>query len=157
MLIRQPLPTLDRRRYASAEGVARGGYILADGKGNLPQVILIGTGSEVSLCLAACEQLRGEGITARVVSMTSWELFDRQDAAYRERVLPRAVSARVAVEAGSSSGWSRYVGIDGAIIAMDGFGASAPAKDLLRHFGFTVEHVVGAAREQIATVAGRMR
>jgi transketolase len=89
--------------------------------------------------------------------MTSWELFDRQDAAYRERVLPRAVSARVAVEAGSSSGWSRYVGIDGAIIAMNGFGASAPAKDLLRHFGFTVDHVVRAAREQIAAVAGRMR
>jgi transketolase len=148
-LTRQPLPTFDRSRYAPASGVARGGYVLADPPGKRPDVILIGTGSEVSLCLQAAELLSGENIAARVVSLPSWELFDRQDEDYRESVLPKAIKARVAVEAASPRGWERYAGVDGAILGMYRFGASAPLKDILKAFGFTPEHIVEAAKAQI--------
>ena len=150
ILSRQPLPTLDRSRFAPAAGVARGAYILADLGCAPPRVILIGTGSEVSLCVAAAEQLASEGVPTRVVSMPSWELFERQDNAYREKVLPDAISARVAVEQAGVIGWERYVGRRGAVVGMHTFGASAPLKGLLVKFGFTPEHVVKAAREQVA-------
>jgi transketolase len=148
ILSRQPLPTLDRTRYA-ASGVERGAYILADPDGE-PQVILMGAGSELQLCVAAHEQLKGEGVRSRVVSIPCWEIFERQPEDYRARVLPASVRARVAVEAGTSLGWRRYTGIDGRIIARRDFGASAPLKELLKHFGFTVEKVVEAAREAMA-------
>jgi transketolase len=148
-LTRQPLPTIDRNRYAAASGVARGGYVLADPPSGRPDVILIATGSEVTLCLEAAELLSGQNIAARVVSLPSWELFDRQDESYRESVLPKAVKARVAVEAASPRGWERYAGVDGAILAMYRFGASAPIKDILKAFGFTPEHIVEAAKAQI--------
>jgi transketolase len=148
VLSRQALPTFDRAKYASASGVARGAYIFADSDG-APDVILMGTGSELQLCVAAHEQLKSEGIKTRVVSMPCWELFERQPEEYRESVLPHAVRARVAVEAGTSIGWRRYVGLDGRIIARREFGASAPLKELLKQFGFTTDKVVGAARETI--------
>src|SRR6185369_186776 len=146
ILSRQPMPTLDRARYAPAAGLNRGAYILVDSEG-MPEVILMGTGSELQLCVAAHEQLKTEGVKSRVVSMPCWELFERQPEEYRASVLPPSVRARVAVEAGTSLGWRRYVGIDGQIIARRAFGASAPLKELLKHFGFTVENVVAAARE----------
>jgi transketolase len=149
VLSRQALPTLDRSRYAPASGLHRGAYVLADAPGGAPEVILIATGSEVSLCVAAYEKLSAEGIAARVVSMPSWELFEAQDDSYRASVLPPEVTARVAVEAAAPLGWDRYAGAAGEIIAMRGFGASAPIKDLLPHFGFTAEHVLEAARAQI--------
>ncbi len=149
ILSRQALPTLDRTRYASAAGVARGAYVLADAPGGVPSVILIGTGSEVGLCVGAHETLAQAGIAARVVSMPSWELFERQDQAYRDTVLPPGVAARVSVEAGSVIGWDRYVGSTGARIGMQSFGASAPIRDLMAQFGFTVEKVVQAAKEQL--------
>jgi transketolase len=130
--------------------VSRGAYILADAENGRPAVILIGTGSEVALCLAAYEDLEREGIAARVVSMPSWELFEQQDRAYRERVLPPEVTARVSVEMGSMIGWDRYVGATGAKIGMNTFGSSAPLKDLLEKFGFVPEQVLGAAKAQIA-------
>lgn len=150
ILSRQPLPTLDRSRFAAASGVAKGGYVLADLGGTPPKVILIGTGSEVSLCISAAEQLASEGIPVRVVSMPSWELYEQQDEAYHERVLPEAISARVAVEQAAVLGWAHYVGRRGAIVGMHTFGASAPLKGLLTKFGFTPEHVVKAAKEQVA-------
>ena len=150
VLTRQPLPTFDRTRYASAAGVARGGYVMADAEHGKPAVILIGTGSEIALCAAAYEQLKREGIAARVVSMPSWELFENQDAAYRESVLPPGITARVSVEAGSVIGWDHYVGIAGAKIGMHSFGASAPIKDLMKKFGFTPEKVLAAAKHQLA-------
>ena len=150
VLSRQALPTLDRSRYASAGGVARGAYVLADAAGGAPDVLLLASGSEVALCIAAHEQLKGEGIGARVVSMPSWDLFERQDEAYRESVLPDAVAARVSVEAASALGWERYVGRHGAIIAMRSFGLSAPGPVVQAHFGFDVAHVVAAARQQLA-------
>jgi transketolase len=150
ILSRQPLPTLDRSRFAPASGLARGAYVLGDLGDAPPKVILIGTGSEVSLCVAAAEQLAAEGTPARVVSMPSWDLFEQQDDAYREKVLPDAINARVAVEMASTLGWERYVGRHGAIIGMHRFGASAPIKGILTKFGFTAEHVIRAAREQIA-------
>jgi transketolase len=152
VLSRQALPTFDRTRYASAAGVRRGGYILADAdvEGAAPAVILIGTGSEVALCVEAYESLRQERIAARVVSMPSWELFEQQDQAYRDRVLPPAVAARVSVEMGSAIGWDRYAGASGAKIGMHGFGASAPLEDLLGKFGFTLQQVLAAAKAQIA-------
>ena len=150
VLSRQALPTLDRSRYASAGGVARGAYVLADAAGGAPDVLLLASGSEVALCIAAHEQLKGEGIGARVVSMPSWDLFERQDEAYRESVLPDAVAARVSVEAASPLGWERYVGRRGAIIAMRSFGLSAPGPVVQAHFGFDVAHVVAAARQQLA-------
>ncbi|MFY9989932.1 MAG: transketolase [Rhodoplanes sp.] len=147
---RQALPTFDRTRYASAAGVSRGAYILADATDAKPAVILIGTGSEVSLCLAAHEELKQEGVPSRVVSMPSWELFEQQDRAYREHVLPPDVTARVSVEMGSVIGWDRYVGTSGAKIGMHTFGSSAPLKDVLKKFGFTPDKVLAAAKEQIA-------
>lgn len=148
-LSRQPLPTLDRAKYGAASGTAKGGYVLADSEGT-PEVILIGTGSEVQLCVGAYEALKAEGIKARVVSMPSWDLFERQDEAYRNSVLPPDVLARVAVEQGSVIGWDRYAGSAGAIIGMHTFGASAPIKDLLTKFGFTPDKVLQAARDQVA-------
>ncbi len=150
VLSRQALPTLDRSRYASAAGVARGAYVLADADDGQPDVLLLGTGSEVALCIEAYEQLKAEGVKARVVSMPSWDLFEQQDAAYRESVLPEAVLARVSVEAASGLGWERYVGRDGAIVAMHGFGLSAPGRVAQTHFGFDVAHVLAAARQQLA-------
>jgi transketolase len=150
VLSRQPLPTLDRTRFAPANGVARGAYILADADGRDPSVILIGTGSEVALCVEAYESLTHEGITARVISMPSWELFEQQDQAYRDSVLPPEVTARVSVEQGSVIGWDHYVGMNGGKIGMHTFGSSAPIKDLLTKFGFTPDKVVSTAKEQIA-------
>ena len=150
ILSRQPLPSFDRSRYAPASGVARGGYILAEAPGSRPDVILIGTGSEVALCVSAADRLAGMDIAARVVSLPSWELFDRQDEDYLESVLPKSVKARVSVEAASTRGWERYVGADGAMLGMHQFGASAPIKDVMKAFGFTAEHIVEAAKAQIA-------
>ena len=150
VLSRQPLPTFDRTRYAAATGVARGAYVLAGAGIGEPEAILIGTGSEVSLCVEAYETLKAEGIAARAVSMPSWELFEQQDQAYRDSVLTPGVTARVSVEAGSVIGWDRYVGATGAMIGMRTFGASAPIKDLLMEFGFTPEKVLAAAKAQIA-------
>ncbi|PYU60963.1 MAG: transketolase [Acidobacteria bacterium] len=146
VLSRQAMPTLDRVKYAPAAGVAKGAYILADAPGGKPDVILMGSGSEVSLCVEAGEKLNAAGIKARVVSMPSWELFERQDAAYKESVLPTSVSARVSVEMASTFGWERYVGLKGKMIGMHSFGASAPLKDLLRKFGMEADKVVAAAR-----------
>ena len=148
-LSRQPLPTMDRGKYGSAAGVAKGAYVLGDCEGT-PEVILIGTGSEVQLCVGAYETLTGEGVKARVVSMPSWELFERQDEAYRDSVLPPGVLARVAVEQGTVIGWDRYAGSAGAIIGMHTFGSSAPLADLQKKFGFTAEKVMEAARDQLA-------
>jgi transketolase len=150
ILSRQSLPTFDRTRYAAAPGVARGAYVLADAVPGRPEVILIGSGSEVQLCVAAYERLAAEGIAARVVSMPSWELFERQDEAYRASVLPPAVTRRVAVEQASTLGWERYTGLRGTILGMKTFGASAPLKELLVKFGFTGEHVYTASKEQLA-------
>jgi len=148
-LSRQNLPTLDRTVLASAAGCARGAYVLREATGGSMKVILIGTGSEVSLCLAAAERLERDGVPTRVVSMPCWQLFERQDEAYRASVLPPAVTARVAVEMASTFGWERYVGSGGAIVGMTTFGASAPIKQLLAHFGFEPERVVSAAKALI--------
>jgi transketolase len=148
VLTRQAVPTLDRTKYAPASGLAKGAYVLSDSKGT-PDVILIGTGSEVHLCLQAQEQLEGQGVKTRVVSMPSWELFEQQDEAYREQVLPTAVRARVAVEKAGTFGWERFVGLRGAVVGMRSFGASAPLKQLQQKFGFTVDNVVKVAREVI--------
>jgi transketolase len=152
ILSRQKLPTFDRARYAAADGVARGAYVLAGSldPDNPPQVILIGTGSEVQLCISAYEQLTREGIAARVVSMPSWELFEAQDHHYRKEVLPPDVKARVTVEAGAVIGWDRYAGPDGTIIGMHSFGGSAPGTGLMKKFGFVADRVLQAAKEQIA-------
>ncbi|MGB7949391.1 MAG: transketolase [Candidatus Binatia bacterium] len=148
-LSRQPLPTLDRSKYAPAAGVARGAYVLGDSPGGNPEVILIASGSEVSLAVEAHEKLLAEGIRSRVVSMPSWDIFDHQTQAYRDSVLPPKVAARVAVEQASTFGWERYVGTTGRIIGMKTFGASAPLKELQRKFGFEPDQVVAAAREQL--------
>src|ERR1700726_518463 len=147
VLTRQALPTLDRTKYAAASGVARGAYVLADAPGGTPDVILIGTGSEVHLCVEAYEKLKAEGINARVVSMPSWELFEKQDAEYRESVFPPNVTARVSVEMAATTGWERYVGPKGKIIGMHSFGASAPLKDVLKKFGFLADRVIATAKE----------
>ena len=149
VLTRQALPTLDRARYGAASGVARGGYVLADADPGKPAVILIGTGSEIGLCVEAYESLKAQGVAARVVSLPSWELFEEQDQAYRDSVLPPAVKPRVSVEAASVIGWDRYVGSAGARIGMTTFGASAPIDALMTRFGFTVEAVVAAAKAQL--------
>jgi transketolase len=153
VLSRQALPTFDRKIFAPAGGVAKGAYVLADAKAGPPEVILIGTGSEVQLCVQAYEALKQEGVAARVVSMPSWDLFEQQDQSYRDSVLPPAVKARVSVEAGSVIGWDRYVGSGGAIIGMHTLGSSAPIKDLMKKFGFTPERVLAAANAQIAKAA----
>jgi transketolase len=150
VLTRGATPTFDRQRYASAAGLAHGAYVLAEAEGGPPQVLLLGTGSEVALCLAAYEDLKSEGIRARVVSMPSWELFENQTPEYRNSVLPPSIAARVAVEAASGFGWSQYTGSGGAVLAMQTFGASAPLEQLLKKFGFTAEHVVAAAKQQLS-------
>jgi transketolase len=149
VLSRQKTPTFDRARYASAAGVAQGGYVLADAGDGHPALILIGTGTELACCVDCYELLQQQGIAARVVSMPSWELFERQSQAYRDSVLPPLVTARVSVEAGSVIGWDRYVGPTGCRIGMRGFGESAPARDLMTKFGFTPEHVLAAAKQQV--------
>jgi transketolase len=154
VLSRQALPTLDRRVYAPAGGVARGAYVLGDAPGGNPEVILIASGSEVSLATAAHEKLVSEGIRSRIVSMPSWDIFDRQTREYRESVLPARVKARVAVEQASTLGWERYVGDSGCIIGMKTFGASAPLKELQRKFGFEPDRIVSAAKEQLAHQRG---
>ena len=150
VLTRQPLATLDRRRYAPASGVARGAYVLADAPDHRPDVLLLASGSEVSLCIAAHEQLKTEGIAARVISMPSWELFASQSREYRDSVLPPGITARVVVEEASSFGWERYAGREGSILGLHTFGLSAPMKVVARHFGFEPAHVAAAAREQVA-------
>ncbi|HZZ82750.1 MAG TPA: transketolase [Gemmataceae bacterium] len=149
VLTRQALPTIDRSKYASAAGVAKGAYVLADAADGKPDVLLLASGSEVSLCLDAYEKLKAENIKARVVSMPSWDLFNRQPAEYRNSVLPPDVKARVSIEMGSTLGWAQYVGLTGVSIGMHSFGASAPLKDLIKKFGFTAERVVAAAKEQV--------
>jgi transketolase len=150
ILTRQSVPTLDRAKYASAAGLAKGAYILADAPDGKPEVILIASGSELSLCVDAYERLKSEGINARVVSMPSWELFQQQSEEYRQSVFPARVKARVAVEQAAKMGWAQYVGSTGKVIGMETFGSSAPLKDLLKKFGFTPEKVVEAAKESIS-------
>ncbi len=149
ILTRQALPTLDRTKYASAEGVKRGAYVLADADDGKPEVLLLASGSEVSLCVDAYEQLKTEGIKARVVSMPCWELFDDQEETYRDSVIPPSVTARVSVEQASTFGWAKYTGITGQMIGMRSFGASAPLKDLQKRFGFTAAIVVESAKAQL--------
>ncbi len=149
VLSRQALPTLDRSQYASASGLARGAYVLADTSGGMPEVILIASGSELSLAVQSHERLAAEGIRSRVVSMPSWDIFERQTPEYRVSVLPPGLKARIAIEQASTFGWERYVGQDGAVIGMQTFGASAPLKALQQEFGFTVEVVVDAAKTQL--------
>jgi transketolase len=152
ILSRQALPTLDRTKYAAASGLRRGAYILSDAGNGKPDVLLMATGSEVSLCAAAQEELAKRGIHARVISMPSWKLFEDQDAAYRESVIPSAVRARVSVEQAARFGWERYVGIDGQRIGMRTFGESAPLQKLMQKFGFTVDNVVEAAVDQVKRI-----
>ena len=147
VLTRQPLPTFDRSKVAPAAGVARGAYVLADSPGGVPQVLLLATGSEVSLCLGAMDLLARDGVRARVVSMPSWELFEKQPQDYRAEVLPPNVTARVSVEQAGTLGWSRYVGPNGICLGMKTFGASAPLQQLQQKFGFTAERVAAAARQ----------
>jgi transketolase len=149
ILTRQDVPVIDRRRYASAEGLRRGGYVLADPEEGDPEAILIATGSEVALALDAHEELLGEGIRSRVVSLPCWELFERQEKAYRNSVLPPALSVRVSVEEASTMGWDRYVGPDGVSVGMHTFGTSAPLKDVMEKFGFTPDRIAAAAREAL--------
>jgi transketolase len=155
ILSRQPLPTLDRSLYAPASGVAKGAYVLADARDGKPEVLLLASGSEVSLCVTAYEQLKAEGIKVRVVSMPSWELFEQQSPEYRESVIPAAVTARVSVEQAATFGWSHYVSPSGQRIGMKTFGASAPLKELQKKFGFTPEHVVAVAKEQLTKTGAR--
>jgi transketolase len=149
ILSRQALPTLDRTKYASADGVAKGGYVLADSDD--PQVILIATGSEVSLAVGAYEKLKADGIAARVVSMPSWFRYEKQSDAYKESVLPKKVAARLAIEMAGEIGWDRYVGLSGKTITMDTFGASAPLAKLADKFGFTIDNVVKTAKSLLET------
>jgi transketolase len=149
-LSRQPLPTLDRTKYAPASGLARGAYVLSDAPGGNPEVIFIASGSEVSLAVQAHEKLISEGIRSRVVSMPSWEIFDHQTQEYQDSVLPPHVKARVAVEQASSFGWERYVGAGGKLTCMKTFGASAPLKELQTKFGFEPDHIVAAAKELLS-------
>jgi transketolase len=154
VLSRQALPTFDRSKTAPASGVARGAYILAEAPSGRPDVLLLATGSEVTLCLEARERLEAEGIGARVVSMPSWEIFEEQAEEYRDRVLPPEIDARVAVEAATTFGWNRYTGREGVILGMRSFGLSAPMKVVAEHFGFEPGHIVAAAREQVARWRG---
>jgi transketolase len=149
ILTRQALPTVDRTKYASAEGLVKGAYVLADAADGKPDVLLLASGSEVSLCIEAYEILKREGVKARVVSMPSWELFDHQPLEYRDSVIPPSVGARISVEQASTFGWARYVGLTGESLGMKTFGASAPLAELQKKFGFTLEGVVEAARRQL--------
>jgi transketolase len=144
---RQAMPTLDRTKFAAASGVAKGAYVVADAEGGKPEVILLATGTELQHCMVAWEKLKAEGIKPRVVSMPCWQIFEEQDAAYKESVLPAAVTARVSIEMGATLGWDRYVGTKGTMIGMHSFGASAPLKDLLKKFGFEPENVIAAAKK----------
>jgi len=146
VMTRQNVPVFDRSRYASAEGVQRGGYVLADPDDGDPELILIATGSEVQLALGAHEQLQGE-IATRVVSLPCWEIFEKQHQSYRDEVLPPEITARVAIEEGTTLGWERYAGTEGAIMGMSTFGQSAPFKDVEAEFGFSVDNVAKVARE----------
>jgi transketolase len=146
VLTRQNVPVLDRTKLAPAEGSLRGAYVLWESSDATPEVILIGTGSELSVALEAGQKLGAEGRAVRVVSMPSWELFDRQPAEYRESVLPAAVKARVAVEAGVKLGWEHYVGLEGGVVGLTGFGASAPGPVCMEKFGITAEHAVEVAK-----------
>jgi transketolase len=157
VLTRQNVPVIDRRRYASAEGLRRGGYVLADPKDGDPEVILIATGSDVALALGAHEELIGEGVRSRVVSLPCWELFDRQEEAYRDEVLPPEVHARVSVEEASTLGWDRYVGPEGVAVGMHTFGTSAPLKDVQAKFGFTPDRIAEAARRAMEKSGNRIR
>jgi transketolase len=147
VLSRQPLPTLDRSKYAPASGVARGAYVLADAAAADPEIILIASGSEVSVAVEAHEKLLGEGIRSRVVSMPSWDIFEHQTQHYRDTVLPPKVGTRVAIEQASTFGWERYIGPSGRVIGMTTFGASAPLKELQRKFGFEPDRLVAVAKE----------
>ena len=146
---RQKLPTLPGTKEGAREGVRRGGYVLREASGGTPELILIGTGSELSLCAAAADALEADGIPTRVVSLPCWERFDAQDAAYRESVLPAGVRRRVTVESGVSLGWERYAGDEGAILGLDRFGASAPAGTIAKAFGFTVDNVTAIGRRVV--------
>jgi transketolase len=149
-LSRQALPTLDRSKYAPASGVAKGAYVLADAPGENPELILIASGSEVSIVVEAYERLLQEGIRARVISMPSWDIFEHQTQEYRDSVLPPSLKIRVAVEQASTFGWERYVGEKGRVIGMHTFGASAPLKELQKKFGFEPDQVVAVAKELLA-------
>ncbi len=151
ILTRQKVPTLDREKYASASGLHKGAYVISDCSGK-PDILLLATGSEVALCLDASQQLEKEGIKCRVVSMPSWEIFEHQDEAYRNSVLPPDVTARISVEQASTFGWDRYVGLQGRAIGMKTFGASAPLQELLKKFGFTLEHIVAQAKELLQLI-----
>lgn len=146
VLTRQKVPIIDRTKYASAENLAVGAYVLSDSSDKKPEIILIATGSEVQLALAAQERLAGDGILVRVVSMPSWELFERQPKEYRDSVLLPSIKKRLAIEAGSPIGWHKYVGDEGDVLGIAKFGASAPAEVLMREYGFTVDHVVERAK-----------
>ena len=148
-LSRQKLPTLDRNQYASAEGLAKGAYVLADTETAQPDVLLLATGSEVALAIKTFDLLEFDGIRTRVVSMPSWKLLERQDRAYREQVLPPDVSTRISIEQSSTFGWAQYVGPTGVSFGMTSFGASAPLKSLQEHFGFTTKTIVEAAKKQL--------
>jgi transketolase len=150
VLTRQALPTLDRTKYASAAGVANGAYVLADAPAGKPDVLLLASGSEVSLCVNAHDKLKQEGIRSRVVSMPSWELFEQQSQEYQDSVIPPSVTARVSVEQATTFGWARYALKSGRRIGMHTFGASAPLKELQKKFGFTPEQIVAAAKEQLS-------
>jgi transketolase len=154
ILSRQNLPTIDRTINGPADGLRRGGYILAEAEGGAPQLILIATGSEVQLALAARQALAAEGVRTRVVSLTSWELFDEQPDEYRRTVLPPGLTQRLAIEAGATMGWERYIGCEGSVVGVDRFGASAPGDVMLRQYGFTVDEVCARARALLATPHG---
>jgi transketolase len=148
---RQKVPTLDRQRFAAADGLRRGAYVLHDAKGSHPQLILIATGAEIGLAIAAAEMLSVQGVAVRVVSMPCWSLFDAQPQAYRDSVLPPAVSARLAIEAGSPQGWHRYVGDRGDVLGVNRFGASAPGDEMLARHGFSVDNVCKLAKALLAS------
>jgi transketolase len=152
-LTRQAVPTLDRTRFAPADGLRRGAYVLADLGDGTPEVILMASGSEVELIMGAGEALAADGLTVRLVSFPSWELFEAATEAYRQQVLPPGIHARVAVEAGIAQGWSRWVGEVGEIVSLERYGASAPYKDLFRQFGFTTDAVVAAAKRSLERAA----
>ena len=149
ILTRQSVPTLDRNQFGTAEGLRRGAYVLVDAPEGKPDLVLIGTGSEVGLIVRAGEKLTKEGMKVRIVSMPSWKLFDAQSQSYRDSVLPPSMHVRLAVEAGATQGWCKYVGADGNVIGVDRFGASAPGEIVMREYGFTVENVCERAMELV--------
>lgn len=152
---RQGLPVLDRTEYVPAEALQRGGYIMWQSVTDIPDVILIGTGSEIHIALEAGKKLAAEGVGVRVVSLPSWELFDQQQKDYRETVLPPEVKVRIAIEAGTKLGWEHYVGLEGVVVGMERFGASAPSKVLYEKFGITAEHIILTAKELVRRKQGK--